>query len=210
MSSSTMMNPTEDTKVGAIPVLVNSTEFPKMEEAKKRVPYDEPIGSRIPRNAKRNKSVGKGKKNTKEVVAKEENWDEGWPMDEEEVIEVDSPEAMKDDKRKKPKKKRRKLGSMVVDGADDPPLSNEANHFRTFARRHFTIILRKMGKIRKFIKPNLSNTQIENFFILLLTFSISSEEFHKRKVTSCQGHCDRIRNSETSPPRSPNSEFERK
>ena len=155
MSSSTMMDSTKDTKVGAIPVLVNSTEFPKMEEAKKKVPYDEPIGNRIPRNAKRNKSVGKGKKNTKEVVAKEENGNEGWPMDEEEVIEVDSPEVMKDDKRKKSKKKRRKLGSMVVDGANDPPLSNEANHFRTFARRHFTIILRKMGKIRKFIKLNL-------------------------------------------------------
>ena len=204
------MNPTEEeTNAGIIPVLVNSTEFPKMQEAKKKVPYDEPIGHRAPRNAKRNGSVGRGKKTTKEVVTQEENWDEGWPMDEE-VIEVDTPGATKDDKRRKPKKKRRKLGSMVVDGADDPPLSNEATHFRTFARRHFSIILRRMGKIRKYIKPNLSNSQIENFFILLLTFILSSEEFYKQKVASRQEHSDRIRNSETSPPGPSKPESKRK
>ena len=201
------MNPTEEeTNAGIIPVLMNSTEFPKMQKAEKKVPYDEPIGHRAPRKAKRNGSAGRGKKTTKAVTAKEENWDEDWPMDNE-VIEVEAPAAAKDDKKKqKQRKKKRKLGAMVVDSAEDLPLSNEATHFRTFARRHFSIILRRMGEIRKYIKPNLSNSQIENFFILLLTFIISSEEFHKRKVTSRQEHRDRIRNSEISPPRSSKSE----
>ena len=177
-----------------------------MEEAKKRGPYDEPSGQRTPRNAKRNGSVGRGKKSTKVETAKEENWDQDWPMDTG-VTEAETPVASKDNKKKqKQKKKKRKLGAMMVDSEEDLPLSNEATHFRTFARRHFSIILRRMGEIRKYIKPNLSNSQIENFFILLLTFILSSEEFHKRKIASRQEHSDRIRNPETSPPGSSKSE----
>ena len=97
----------------------------------------------------------------------------------------------------KQKKKKRKLGVAVVD-TDDMPLSNEATHFRTFARRHFSIILRRMGKVLKYIKPNLSSSQIENFFILLLTFIISSEELYIRKTASRQNYRNRIGNSEVS------------
>ena len=147
------MNPTEEeTNAGVIPGLMNSTEFPKLQKAEKMVPYNEPIGNRAPRKAKRNGSAGRGKKATKVETAKEENWDEDWPMDNG-VTEAEVPAATKDNKKQqKQKKKKRKLGAMVVDSEEDLPLSNEATHFRTFARRHFSIILRRMGKIRKYIK----------------------------------------------------------
>ena len=194
--STTMNSADEETKAGTIPVLVNSTEFPKMPEAKRKVRYGEPIGHNAPSKAKRNVSVGKGKKTAKAVINPEENWDEDSLLNDE-VMEVEAPMATKDDKKRKQKKKKRKLGVAVVD-TDDLPLSNEATHFRTFARRHFSIILRRMGKMLKYIKPNLSSSQVENFFILLLTFIISSEEFYMRKITSRQSYRDRIRNSEVS------------
>ena len=42
--STTMNSAEEETKAGTIPVLVNPTEFPKMQEAKRKVRYGEPIG----------------------------------------------------------------------------------------------------------------------------------------------------------------------
>ena len=145
----------EETKTGTIPVMMSSSEFPKLQKAEKKVPYDEAIGNRAPRNAKRNGSVGRGKKSTKVETAKEENWDQDLPMDTG-VTEAETPVASKDNKKKqKQKKKRRKLGAMMVDSEDDLHLSNEAAHFRTFVRRHFRIILRRMGKMLKYIKLDL-------------------------------------------------------
>ena len=146
LSPSTTMNSAEEkTDAGIIPVLVNSTEFPKMQEAKKKIPYGEPIGHRAPRRAKRNVSVGREKEATKVETAKEENWDEDWPMDTG-VTEAEVPVATKDNKkRQKQKRKKRKPGAMVVD-PEEEPLSNEGTHFRTFVRKHFSIILRRMGK----------------------------------------------------------------
>ena len=184
------MKPTEEeSSAGIIPVLVNPTDFPKMQEAKKKIPYDEPIGNRVPSRAasKRNGSVEKGRRTAKVVFTKKENWDDESPMDEE-VVEVEPPTAANDSRKKKQKKKR-KLGAMIVDTIDDgPPLSNEATHFRAFARKHFSIILRRMGKIQKYIDPNLSSSQVENFFILLITFILSSEELFERKTSSHQEH----------------------
>ena len=194
--STTMNSAEEETKAGSIPVLGNSTEFPKMPEAKRKVQYDKAIGHNAPGKAKRNGSVGKGKKTAKAVIDPEENWDDDSLLNDE-AMEVEAPKATKDDKKRKQKKKKRKLGVAVVD-EDDMPLSNEATHFRTFARRHFSIILRRMGKVLKYINPNLSSSQVENFFILLLTFIISSEELYIRKTASRQNYRDRIGNSEVS------------
>ena len=134
----------EKTDAGIIPVLVNSTEFPKMQEAKKKPPYGEPIGHRVPRRAKRNMSVVR-EEATKVETAKEENWDENLPMDTG-VIEAEGPAATKDGKkRQKQKRKKRKSSAIVVD-PEEEPLSNEGTHFRTFVRKHFSIILRRMGK----------------------------------------------------------------
>ena len=167
LSPSTTMNPAEEkTDAGIIPVLVNPTEFPKMQEAKKKIPYGEPIGHRAPRRAKRNVSVGREKEATKVETAKEENWDEDWPMDNG-VTEAEVPVATKDNKKKqKQKKKKRKLGAMVVDSEEDLPLSNEATHFRTFARRHFSIILRRMGKIRKYLKLDFNIDKLGSILFL--------------------------------------------
>ena len=123
------------------------------------------------------------------------------------VTEAETPVASKDNKKKqKQKRKKRKLGAMMVDSEDDLPLSNEAMHFRTFVRRHFSIILRRMGKMLKYIKLDLKCSLREFHFksgpisIPLLTFIISSAEFHKRKITSSQRHRKRIGDSQISPP----------
>ena len=163
--STTMNSAEEETKAGTIPVLVNSTEFPKMPEAKRKVRYGEPIGHNAPSKAKRNVSVGKGKKTAKAVINPEENWDEDSLLNDE-VMEVEAPMATKDDKKRKQKKKKRKLGVAVVD-TDDLPLSNEATHFRTFARRHFSIILRRMGKMLKYIKPDFN---VDKLGLILLFY----------------------------------------
>ena len=89
--------------MGVIPVLVNSNDYPLMQEAKKKMPFDEPIGHRVPRAAsKRNGSVEKGRKTAKAVFTKKENWDDESPMDEE-VVEIEPPTAAKDSRKKKQK-----------------------------------------------------------------------------------------------------------
>ena len=50
---------------GVIPVLVNTNDYPAMQEAKKKMPFDEPIGHRVPSRAssKRNGSMERGRRN---------------------------------------------------------------------------------------------------------------------------------------------------
>ena len=152
-SSSTTMKPTQSELNGeVIPVLVDAIEYPTMQEPKEKIPFDEPIGHRVPNrgSSKRNGSMERGKRVATVAFTKKENWDEGSPM-EEEIIEIDVPTAMKDNKKRKQKKKKKKLAVVMLDTFDeDPVLSNEATHFRTFARKHFGIILRKMGIIQLF------------------------------------------------------------
>ena len=139
------MKPEQEADAGVIPVLGNSKDFPLMQEAKKKMPFDDPIGLRIPKAAnKRNGSMERGRRNANGSTKKEAG-NEVSPMDED-VVEIDPPVVSKDNKKKKQKKKKRKLGAVSVDVTDeDQPLSNEANHFRIFARKHFSIILRRMG-----------------------------------------------------------------
>ena len=73
-----------------------------MQEAKKKMPFDNPIGLRVPRAAnKRNGSMERGKRNTN-GSAKKENGNEETPMDEE-VVEIDPPASTKDNKKKEKK-----------------------------------------------------------------------------------------------------------
>ena len=66
-----------------------------------------------------------------------------------------------------------------------------------------------MGKIQKYIDPNLSNSQEEDFFILLITFILSSEELFERKTSSHQKHSLIKRNLEISAPGLSKPESER-
>ena len=174
------MKPEQVANTGVIPALDDSKDFPLMQKAKKEMPFDDPIG-RIPKAAnKRNGSMERGRRNGNGSTKKEAG-NEVAPM-EEDVVEIDSPEVAKDNKKKKPKKKKRKLGALSVDVTDeDQPLSNEANHFRIFARKHFTIILRRMGMIKHFLSQS-QNPYLRNLFLLIITHSFSVRNFSAEKL----------------------------
>ena len=139
----------EESKAKIIPTLDNTTPYPTMPEAETKVPFDEPIGFRVPGKSSsngRNGSVERSKRATNAVAFKKEEREEA--SMEEEIVELFPPAAANDGKKKKQKKKKKKNSAVLIEATDDDPtLSNEAKHFRTFARKHFTIILRRMGKL---------------------------------------------------------------
>ena len=137
---------------------LNDKSFPVIGAPKEKIPFDEMIGERIPGKLSRkrsNNSLERKNSITEIDLSTSETEEKTEPM-EQETETVESVSTMSKSKKKRLAKKRK---MMAVKLAEDSTLSQEGQHFQTFCRKHFSVIVGRLGK---------SNFQFELINLYLL------------------------------------------
>ena len=123
---------------------LNDKSFPVIGSPKEKIPFNEMIGERIPGKLCRKRSgASLERKNsiTEIDISTSETEEKIEPMEQE--TESTESASMSKSKKKRLAKKRK---MMSVKLAEDPNLTQEGQHFKMFCRKHFSVIVNRMGK----------------------------------------------------------------
>ena len=145
--------------------------FPVIGAPKEKVPFNETIGQRIPGKLSRKRSSNSldRKKSVNGTAADKEIEEKTEPMEEETVESVNT---MTKSKKKREAKKRKLMALKLVD-VKDKTLSQEGQHFQTFCRKQFSVIIGRMGK--------------SSLYLLVLSiFTFYSEKLYNREAEHYQ------------------------
>ena len=125
-------------------LFLNDKSFPVIGSPKEKIPFNEKIGERIPGKSCRKRSgTSLERKNsiTEIDISNSETEEKIEPMEQETESTESAP--MSKSKKKRMAKKRKMI---AVKLAEDPSLTQEGQHFKMFCRKHFSVIVNRMGK----------------------------------------------------------------